>query len=74
MKLKHIEALLDGEGSITLGAVGGVGCAAIAMDGRDNVAMLVRRRGESIEKLLSRLDQAIRVAVEDGGCVDEING
>lgn len=74
MKLKHLEALLDGEGSVTLGAVDGVGCATIAMDGRNNVAVLVRGCGESIAKLLSRLNEAIRVAVEDGGCVDEING
>ncbi|HVP50210.1 MAG TPA: hypothetical protein VMT56_03205 [Candidatus Bathyarchaeia archaeon] len=37
-------------------------------------AMLVRRRGESLVQLLSRLDQAIDKALTLGIFTDEING
>ena len=74
MNLKHIAELLNGEGSVTLGAIGPVGCAAVASDGNNCLAMLVRYAGESLEDLLTRLDEAIRAAVEDEVFTDEING
>ncbi|MCA9755617.1 MAG: hypothetical protein KDA27_07430 [Candidatus Eisenbacteria bacterium] len=74
MNLKHVTNLLDDGGSVTLGAVGPVGCAAIASDHHNCLAMLVRGGGESLEDLLTRLDEAIRTAVEDGFFSDEING
>jgi len=74
MNLKHIAELLNGEGSVTLGAIGPVGCAAVASDGNNCLAMLVRYAGESLEDLLTRLDEAIRAAVEDEVLTDEING
>ena len=38
--MKNIEALIDDGGEITLGAIGGIGCAATAADGHNCVAML----------------------------------
>ena len=45
----QIDWLVDGEGEITIGRVGRVRCAAVASDGHNALAMLVRRRGESLE-------------------------
>lgn len=70
----QIEWLVDGEGEITIGRMGGISCAAVASDGHNALAMLVRRRGESLEDLLTRLDDAIRLAVEEDTYTDEING
>ena len=74
MNVEHIKDLLDDGGSVTLGAVGHVGCAAIASDGHNCLAMLVIGGGESLEDLLTRLDEAIRTALEDEVFTDEING
>jgi ribosome assembly protein YihI (activator of Der GTPase) len=70
----QIEWLVDGEGEITIGRMGGIPCAAVAADGHNALAMLVRRRGESLDDLLTRLDDAIRLAVEEDTYTDEING
>ncbi|MBA3588093.1 hypothetical protein [Methylibium sp.] len=72
--MKNIEALINDGGEITLGAIGGIDCAATVADGHNSLAMLVRREGETLNALLRRLDKAI-AAVRDGGDpVDEING
>jgi hypothetical protein len=70
----QIERLVDGEGEITIGRVGSVRCAAMAVDEHNALAMLVRRPGESLNDLLARLDEAIRLAVEEDTYTDEING
>jgi hypothetical protein len=70
----QIEWLVDGAGEITIGRFGRIRCAAVASDGHDALAMLVRRPGESLEDLLARLDEAIRLAVEEDTYTDEING
>ena len=70
---ESIEWLVDGEGDITIGRVGSIRCAATAADGHNTLAMLVRRPKESLEDLLSRLDEAIRLAVEEDEYTDEIN-
>jgi ribosome assembly protein YihI (activator of Der GTPase) len=70
----QIEWLVDGEGEITIGRMGGIPCAAVAADGHNALAMLVRRRRESLDDLLTRLDDAIRLAVEEDTYTDEING
>lgn len=72
--MKNIEALIDGGGEITLGAVGGIGCAATAADGNNSLAILVRRAGETLDSLLRRLDQAIAAVRNGGDPIDEING
>ncbi len=74
MKLDNIDDLIDGNGQVTLGAIGPVQCAAVATDGTQALAMLVRRDGESLAALLRRLDKAIEDALEGDVFVDEING
>jgi len=74
MKLDNIDDLIDGHGEITLGVIGPVRCAAVATDGTQALAMLVRRDGESLGALLRRLDKAIEDAREREVFVDEING
>jgi hypothetical protein len=70
----QIQWLVDGEGDITIGRVGRIRCAATASDSHNALAMLVRQRGETLEELLTRLDEAIRLAVEEDEYTDEING
>ena len=50
-----------------------VGCVAVATDGDNSLAMLVRRRGETLAQLLARLDQAIDKALTEDIYTDEIN-
>ena len=71
--MKNIEALIGDGGEITLAAIGGTRCAAIAADGHNCLAMLVRREGETLNALLRRLDKAIASVLDGGDPVDEIN-
>jgi hypothetical protein len=73
MELKNIDFLIRSDGEITLGRVGPIRCAAIACDPHSSLAMLVRRRNESLMALLERLDAAIEDALEREVFVDEIN-
>lgn len=69
----QIDGFVDGEGEITIGPIGSIRCAAIAADAHTALAMLVRRPEETLHDLLSRLDDAIRLAVEEETYTDEIN-
>jgi len=71
---KHIDALVTGGGDVTLGRIGPVRCAAVAADEDQQLAALVRKRRESLEDFLSRLDTAIEDAQEHDQFIDEING
>jgi len=72
LHLPHIaELIIDGE--ITVGVVRPIGCVATACDGDSTLAMLVRRRGETLVQLLTRLDLAIAKAYNEGIFTDEIN-
>ena len=71
--LAHIEALLDDGGQIMLGTVKPIVGAAVAHDGKHTLAMLKRIPGESVDQLLQRLDDAVRIATVTGVRVDEIN-
>lgn len=71
--LPHLDDLVDDDGQITIGAVKPVQCAAIAIHGRQPLAMLVRRDGETFIDLLTRLDAAVALANEEEVIVDEIN-
>ncbi len=71
--MKNIEALIDDGGDITVGPVGAIECAATAADGHNALAMLVRRKGETLTDLLRRLDKAIAKFNETGEPTDEIN-
>jgi hypothetical protein len=74
VRWKNIDWLIRGEGDITIGRVGPIRCAATAADGHNALAMLVRNPRESLEDLLTRLDEAIRLALEENIYTDEING
>ena len=71
--LTNIEALLDDGGQIMLGTVKSIVGAAVAHDGKQTLAMLKRRSGETVEQLLQRLDRAVYTAIDTGTRVDEIN-
>ncbi len=58
---------------ITIGVLHPVGCVAVATDGHNSLAMLVRRPGEILAQLLARLDQAIDKALTEDIYTDEIN-
>lgn len=68
----HIAELIA-YGEITVGQLRPIGCVATACDEDVNLAMLVRRKGETLLQLLTRLDQAIAQAYEQNDCIDEIN-
>jgi len=74
VELKNIEFQIDGNGQISLGEIGPVSSAAVASQDSQCLAMLVRRKGESLMELLARLDKAIEDALERDEFVDEING
>lgn len=71
--MRHIEALIDDGGEITIGAIGSIECAATAADHSNALVMLVRRDGETLGALLKRLDKAIAKFNETGKTTDEIN-
>jgi hypothetical protein len=50
-------------GEITVGVLRPIGC--VATDGHNCLAMLVRRRGETLFQLLTRLDQAVDKALTE---------
>lgn len=60
-------------GEITVGVLRPVGCVATACDGHNCLAMLVRRHGETLAQLLTRLDQAIEKALTEDIFTDEVN-
>lgn len=60
-------------GDITIGHLHQIGCVATASDEDRTLAMLVRRKGETLFQLLQRLDQAIQKAQEEDIFTDEIN-
>ena len=71
---KNLDFLIRGHGDVTLGSVGPVRSAAVAADGDQMLAALVRRPGESLEDLLTRLDEALERNWENEEFIDEING
>ena len=71
-ELPHIAELIK-DGEITVGVLHPVGCVAVANDGESTLAMLVRRKGETLAQLLTRLDQAIAKAETKGVFTDEVN-
>lgn len=71
--LEHLNALIQTEGQITLGLMRPVGCVAIANDDHTCLAMLRKRKDETLHQLLVRLDAAIGKAWGEGEFADEIN-
>jgi hypothetical protein len=72
LSLPHIAELIA-YGEIMVGEKFPMGCIAVAHDGHNSLAMLKRRKGESLIQLLTRLDQAIAKANNEGVFTDEIN-
>jgi len=72
LHLPHIAELIK-DGEITVGALRPIGCVATACDGDSTLAMLVRRRGETLAQLLTRLDLAIAKAYNEEIFTDETN-
>ena len=72
VSLPNIEDLIA-YGDITLGVLRPIGCVASAADEDRCLAMLVRRRGETLGQLLTRLDRAIEKAINQDIFTDEIN-
>ena len=73
LSLRHIAELIA-YGEITVGEKFPIGCVAVADGGHNSLAMLTRRKGESLIQLLVRLDQAIAKANKEDVFTDEING
>ena len=72
-ELPYVTELI-GQGRITIGMIPPVRqCVAVAHDGRNTLAMLVRRRGETLLELLIRLEIAIARAQIEDVFTDEIN-
>lgn len=70
----HLEELITQGGQITLGRMEPVDCAAIAGHGRKMLAALMRRDDESMERLLQRLEQAVKEAQTNARITNEIKG
>lgn len=66
--------VLHGEGQISIGEIGPIGCAAVASDPHTMLAALQRRKDESLMQLLHRLETALSRALDDDEFTDEING
>jgi len=66
-------AQLIADGEITVGVLRPIGCVATATDRHNCLAMLVRRRGETLTQLLTRLDLAIAKALTEDIFTDEVN-
>ena len=72
LSLPNIEDLIT-YGDITRSVLHPIGCIATAADEDRCLAMLVRRSGETLGQLLTRLDRAIEKAVNEDIFTDEIN-
>lgn len=72
LRLPYIEELIE-QGTITVGVISPVGSVAVANEGRNTLAMLRRRKGESLTQLLIRLDLAVGKAFTEDVFTDEVN-
>lgn len=66
-------AKLVAHGKVSIEMLRPIGCVAIANDEDNTLVMLVRRKGETLIQLLTRLDQAIDKAINEDVFTDEIN-
>ncbi len=71
--LPNIDQPIDDKGQITVSAIHPLRCVAIANDGHNSLAMLVRRDGETLAQLLIRLDAAIAIAYDANTPTDEVS-
>ena len=71
--LSHITGLMEAGGQVTLGRVEPFEGVAIAAKGKKVMAALVRRKGESAEQLLHRLEEALHRRALTGAVTQEID-
>ena len=69
----NLQDLIDTAGSISVGYVPPIPCAAVASDEDTMYAALVKRPGETLTDLLDRLDVAVEKAIDEQLYTDEIN-
>jgi hypothetical protein len=69
----HLQALIEGGGSISIGRIDPIPCAAVASDEHGMYAALLRRDDEGLIDLLNRLDIALDAAFAHKIYTDEIN-
>jgi hypothetical protein len=69
----NIDHLVRHGGDIAIGSNASERCTAAASDEHSALAILVRRSGETLDELLTRLDEAIQRACEEGEVTDELN-
>jgi hypothetical protein len=71
--LPYLTEIIE-QGGISVGIISPVSdCVAVAHEGTNTLAMLVRREGETLLQLLTRLDFAIARAQADDIFTDEVN-
>lgn len=70
----NLQELIDNEGTIAVGCLPPIPCAAVANDQHNMYAGLVHRPGETLTDLLDRLDAAVAKALDEEIYTDEING
>jgi hypothetical protein len=71
--LPYVNEIIE-VGGISIGIIPPVTeCVAVAHEGRNTLAMLVRRKGETLAQLLIRLDLAIARAQTEDVFTDEVN-
>ena len=70
----HIERFLEYGGNISIGDIDPIKYTAIAADENNMLAALVRRKYETFNELLSRLDHAVDLAINHDAFTDKING
>ena len=73
MKYENIKCLVENNGEISIGRFGPCRFAAVAIDCDNMIAALKKKKDESLEELLNRLDKAIDLAFEEEIYTDEIN-
>ncbi len=66
--------VLDAGGTISVGPIRPIACAAVASDEYVMYVALQRRRGETLMQLLARLEESLGPALDEDQYVDEING
>lgn len=72
--MPNVEALIDGNGSLEIGRIGPITCAAMGCDEHQMLFALVRRDGESLRDLMIRCEAALVKAYDEEIFTDEING
>ena len=72
LEWRHIDALLEAGGHVTLGHVEPFEGVAIAANTKEVFAVLKRGSGEGAAQLLERLEQALSSAARGGERVNEV--